>query len=41
MRAGQLPLGQLAARTRAHPEQCPEVNGEFEWILLSIPEAAD
>ena len=41
MHRGELTLDQLAAWTRARPEECPIVNGEFAWIALSTPEVAD
>ncbi len=41
MHRGELTLDQLAAWTRARPDECPTVNGEFAWIALSTPEVAD
>lgn len=41
MRRGELTLDQLAAWSRARPDECPVVNGELEWIALTTPELAD
>lgn len=41
MHRGELTLDQLAAWTRARPDECPTVNDEFAWIALSTPEVAD
>lgn len=41
MHRGELSLDQLAAWSRARPDEVPLVNGEFAWIALSMPEAAD
>lgn len=41
MHRGEHTLDQLAAWTRARPDECPTVNGKFAWIALSTPEVAD
>lgn len=41
MHRGELSLDQLAAWSRARPDEVPLVNGEFAWIALSMPEVAD
>ena len=41
MRRGELTLEQLAAWSARHPEQIPIVNGDFEWIAGSTPEACE
>lgn len=40
MRRGDLTVEQLAAWTARHPDQVPLVNGEFEWIAATTPEAS-
>jgi len=41
MRRGELTLDQLAAWSRARPDEVPLVNGEFERIAMTTPEVAD
>lgn len=41
MREGRLTLEQLAAWSARHPDQVPELNGEFEWIAAKTPEACE
>jgi hypothetical protein len=41
MRRGELTREELAAWSGQHPEQMPMLNGEFEWIAISTPEACE
>jgi hypothetical protein len=41
MRRGELTLEQLAAWSARHTEQVPLLNGEFEWIAVSMPEVCE
>lgn len=41
MHRGELSLEQLAAWTRARPDEVPLLNGEFAWIAAHTPEIAD
>ncbi len=41
MRRGELTREQLAAWSARYPAQIPLLNGEFEWISASTPEACE
>jgi hypothetical protein len=38
MRRGELTLEQCAAWAARHPEQVPQINGEYEYIAAFTPE---
>jgi hypothetical protein len=41
MRRGDLTYEQLAAWSARHPDQVPTVHGEFEWIVVKLPEVCE
>jgi hypothetical protein len=41
MRRGELSRAQLSAWSARHPEQVPQLHGEFEWIAIRTPEVCE
>lgn len=39
MRAGELSISELAEWSRRAPREVPLLDGEFEWIARTMPEA--